>query len=62
MLKSISKRIYIDYFIPTTKRKRTMKKLIIDACTKTAFYSKGSWLGPVLANIIMTGLEGTIVC
>ena len=50
-----------------------MKKLILDACTKTVFsfnnkfykqidgVSMGSPLGPVLANIIMTELENTIV-
>ena len=50
-----------------------MKKLILDACTKTVFcfnnkfykqidgVSIGSPLGPVLANIIMTKLESTIV-
>ena len=50
-----------------------MKKLILDACTKTAFsfnnkfykqidgVSMGSPLGPVLANIIMTELESTVV-
>ena len=50
-----------------------MKKLIFDAYTKTIFsfkskfykqidgVSMGSPLGPVLANIIMTELESTIV-
>ena len=50
-----------------------MKKLILDTCTKTVFsfnskfykqvdgVSIGSPLGPVLANIIMTKLESTIV-
>ena len=50
-----------------------MKKLIIGPCTKTAFsfnnkiykqvdgVSKGSLLGPVLANIIITELEKSIV-
>lgn len=69
----ILKRIYVDKVIPTTLQKRTMKKLILDACTKTAFsfnnkfykqidgVSMGSPLGPVLANIIMTELENTIV-
>ena len=50
-----------------------MKKLFLDACTKTvfSFNSKfyrqvvgiplGSPLGPVLANIITTKLESTIV-
>ena len=69
----ILKRIYVDKVIPTTLRKRTMKKLILDACTKTVFsfnskfYKQcdgvfmGSRLGPVLANIIMTELESTII-
>ena len=51
---------------------RTMKKLILDACTKTVFslnnkfYKKidgvsiGLQLGTVLANIIMTKIESTI--
>ena len=50
-----------------------MKKLILDACTKTVFnfnskfykqidgVSMCSPLGPVLANIIMTELESTLV-
>ena len=69
----ILKRIYVDKVIPTTLRKRTMKKLILDACTKTVFsfnskfykqidgVSMGSPLGPVLANIIMAEFESTIV-
>ena len=69
----ILRRIYIDKVIPTTLRKRTMKKLLLDACTKTAFsfnskfykqidgVSMGSPLGPVLTNIIIIELERTIV-
>ena len=50
-----------------------MNKLILDACTKTVFsfnnkfyrqidgVCMGSPLGPVLANILMTKLESTIV-
>ena len=50
-----------------------MKKLLIDACTKTSFIfnntiyeqkdgvSIGSPLGPVLANIIMTDLEKNVI-
>ena len=50
-----------------------MKKLILDACTKTVFrvnrkfykqtdkVSMGSPLGPVLANVIMTELKSTVV-
>ena len=67
------KRIYVDKVIPTTLRKRVMKKFILHACTKTVFsfnnkfYKQidavfmGSPLGPVLANIIMTKLESTTV-
>ena len=59
--------------VPTTLRKRTMKKLILDACTKTVFsfnskfykqvdgVSMGSPLGLALANIIITELESKIV-
>ena len=50
-----------------------MKKLLIDACTKTSFIfhnniyeqkdgvSMGSPLGPVLANIVMTELEEKVI-
>ena len=53
--------------------KRSLKKLILDSCNKTAFslnnnlyeqtdgVSMGSSLGPVLANIIMTESENQIV-
>ena len=71
--KIILKRIYEDKVIHTTLRKRAMKKLIIDSCTKTAFsFNKkiykqidgvrmGSPLGPVLANIIVTELGKIIL-
>ena len=36
-IKIILKRIYEDKVIHTTLRKRTMKKLIIESCNKTAF-------------------------
>ena len=54
-------------------RKSTLKKLIKDSCTKTAFsfdgkiYKQtdgvlmGSSLGPVLANVIMTEFERLVV-
>ena len=54
-------------------RKSTLKKLIKDSCTKTAFpfdgriykqiygVSMGSSLGPVLANVIMTEFERLVV-
>ena len=69
----ILKRIYVDKVIPTTLRKDTMKKLILDACIETlfSFNSKlyeqidgvpmGSPLAPVLANIIVIELERIIV-
>ena len=69
----ILNRIYEQKLIKTTLTKRTLKKLIVDTCTKTAFsfnnkiyeqidgVSMGASLGPVLANIIMTELEKEIV-
>ena len=65
--------MYENKVIHTTLRKHTLKKLIIDSCTKTAFtlnskiYKQidgvlmGSPLDPVFANIIMTKLEKIIV-
>ena len=65
----ILKRIEVDKVIPTTLRKRTMKTLILHACTKTVFsfnskfyknidgVSMGSPLGSLLANIIVTELH-----
>ena len=67
------KRVYQDKLIKTNLKKRSLKKLLIDACTKTLFtfsnniyeqkdgVSMGSPLGPVLANIIMTELEEKII-
>ena len=66
-------RIYNKKVITTNLRKRTLKKLIMDTCSKTAFscnnvlyeqidgVSMGACLGPVLANIIMTELEKVVV-
>ena len=66
-------RVYNKKQITTTLKKRTLKKLILDTCSKTAFLSggkiyeqkdgvsMGASLGPVLANIIMTELERVIV-
>lgn len=68
-MKSIAKRIYNDILVPIIKRKHAMKKLIIGACTMTAFYSnrkiykeikeksEGSLMGPALANIIRTAIK-----
>ena len=65
----ILNRVYTEKLISTTLKKRTLKKLILDTCSKTAFLcggtiyeqkdgvSMGASLGPVLANIIMTELE-----
>ena len=64
----IPTQIYNDHSISTNLKKRSLKKLILDTCTKTAFLfnniiyeqkdgvSMGSVLGPVMANIIMTEL------
>ena len=69
----ILKRIYTDKLVSTNLKKRTLKKLILDTCTKTAFsfnnklyqqkdgVSMGSSLGPVLANIIMNALEDAVI-
>lgn len=68
-------RIYNHNLIETIQTKRSLKQLLIDSCTKTAFsvnntnYEKtdgvrvpmGSSLGPVLANIILTEFERVIV-
>ena len=62
-------RIYNDRTISTNFKKHSLKKLILDICTKTAFsfnntifeqkdgVSMGSSLGLVMANIIMTEPE-----
>ena len=69
----ILKQIYDDNVISTNLKKLTLKKLLLDTCTKTAFtfngiiyeqkegVSMGSSLGPLLANIIMTKLEEKII-
>ena len=69
----ILKRIYIDKVTSTNLKKRSMKKLLLDTCTKTAFtftgviYEQrdnvcmGSSLGPLLANVIMTDLEEEVI-
>ena len=65
-------RIYNKKPLKTNMKKRTMKKLLKDCCTKNAFsfnntiyeqidgVSIGSCLGSVLANIFMTELETVI--
>ena len=69
----ILKRIHKKNVISTTLKKRTLKKLILDSCTKTIFSSNvklykqidgvsmGSPLGPTLANIIRTEFENIII-
>ena len=69
----ILKRVYNEKLINTNLTKRTMKKLLKDACTKTGFtfnnklyeqidgVSMGSPLGPFLANIFMTELEKHVI-
>ena len=69
----ILKRIFNDKLISTNLKKRSLKKLILDACTKTSFIfnnkfyeqrdgvSMGSPLGPVLANILMTEFENIVI-
>ena len=66
-------RIYNNHTISTNLKKHSLKKLILDTCTKTAFsfnniiyeqkdgVSMGSSLGPVMANIIMTELEDKVI-
>ena len=66
-------RVYNRKLIKTNLKKRTMKKLLLDSCTKTVFSfdnvlyeqcdgaSMGSSLGSVLANIILTEFENVIV-
>ena len=72
-IKVIMNRIYTEKKISTTLKQRTLKKLIKDTCSKTAFMldgiiyeqtdgvSMGASLGPVLANIIMTEMERCVV-
>ena len=66
-------RVYNKKLINTSLKKRSMRKLPLDSCKKTAFSfhnvlyeqgdgaSMGSSLGPVLANIILTEFENLIV-
>ena len=68
----ILKRVYSENLVTTNLTKQTMKKLLNDACSKTALtfndkiykqidcVSMGSPLGPLLANIFMTELEKDI--
>ena len=67
------KRVYQDSLVKTNLKKRSLKRLSIDACTKTSFIfnnkiyeqkddvSMSSPLGPVWANIIMAELEQKVI-
>ena len=69
----ILKPIYIDKVISTNLKKRSIKKPLLDTCTKTSFtfygviyeqkdgVSMGSSLGHLLANVIMTDLEEKVI-
>ena len=68
-IKIILKRVYEEKLVKTNLKKNTLKKLIKDSCSKTAFMFNGkiykqidgvsmaSSLGPVLANVIMTEFD-----
>ena len=72
-LNLVLKRVFTDGLIDTTLSKRILKKLLLDACTKTVFsfdntlyeqidgVSMGSCLAPVLANIVLTEFEKLVV-
>ena len=72
-LNLILDKVYKDKQIQTTIKKATLKKLLLDTCTKTAFsfngqlyeqtdgVSMGGSLGPLLANIIMVELEAKVI-
>ena len=72
-LNLVFKRIFTDELIDTTLSNRTLKNLLLDACTKTVFsfdntlyeqidgVSMGSRLAPVLANIILNEFEKAVV-
>ena len=69
----ILKRVYSEKLVTTNLTKRTMKKLLKDACSKIAFtfndkiykqidsVSMGSPLGPLLPNVFMTELDKDII-
>ena len=72
-LREEKRALRLDKLVSTNLKKRTLKKLILDTCTKTVFsfnnklyqqkdgVSMGSSLGPVLANIIMTEIEDVVI-
>ena len=69
----ILNRVYSEKKISTSLSKRSLKKLLLDACTKTAFsfnmelyeqidgVSIRPPLGTLMANVIMTELERAVV-
>ena len=69
----ILKRMHVNKLIRTNLKKRSLKKLLLDACTKTSFifnnkfYEQkdvvrtGSPLGPLLVNIIIAELEDNVI-
>ena len=69
----IPKRIYIDKAISTNLKKRSLKMLLLDTCTKTAFKFNGAMyeqrdsvcmrcsLGSMLANVIMIDFEEKVI-
>ena len=72
--KAIStKRIYFDKVISTNLKKRSMKRLLLDTCTKIAFTFNGGIyeqrdgvcmafsLCLLLANVIMTDFEKKVI-
>ena len=46
----ILKRIYVNKVIPPTLRKGTMKKLILDACTKTVFSFNRNFINELMES------------
>ena len=72
LINVILEQIYWQKLLKANSKKRTMKKLWLDSCTKTAFsynviyqqcdgVSIGSSLAPVLASIILTEFEKVVV-
>ena len=72
-INAIPSQIYNDHIISTNLKKHSLKKLILDTCTKIAFsfsniiyvqkdgVSMGSSLGPVRVNIITTESENKVI-
>ena len=46
----ILKRIYVNKVIPPTLRKGTMKKLVLDACTKTVFSFNRNFMNELMES------------